>query len=103
MWPSICLPRSEEHTSELQSPMYLVCRLLLEKMKLSRQVELMRRIEVLIERIRWWSSNTVSAFRLRITALPSRLEPDAIPRVSSLTGSEVALWISIRQQTSLFI
>src|ERR1017187_4488933 len=27
------LPRSEEHTSELQSPMYLVCRLLLEKKK----------------------------------------------------------------------
>src|SRR5437762_4557040 len=27
--------RSEEHTSELQSPMYLVCRLLLEKKKLS--------------------------------------------------------------------
>src|ERR1017187_11025845 len=26
--------RSEEHTSELQSPMYLVCRLLLEKIKL---------------------------------------------------------------------
>src|SRR5437879_7644646 len=25
------LPRSKEHTSELQSPMYLVCRLLLEK------------------------------------------------------------------------
>src|SRR5437764_11721681 len=28
--------RSEEHTSELQSPMYLVCRLLLEKKKRSR-------------------------------------------------------------------
>src|SRR5437762_5787069 len=28
---SICELRSEEHTSELQSPMYLVCRLLLEK------------------------------------------------------------------------
>src|SRR5437879_6700132 len=28
-WPG----RSEEHTSELQSPMYLVCRLLLEKKK----------------------------------------------------------------------
>src|SRR5437762_10433494 len=28
--------RSEEHTSELQSPMYLVCRLLLEKKKKSR-------------------------------------------------------------------
>src|SRR5437879_6595806 len=27
----ISAPRSEEHTSELQSPMYLVCRLLLEK------------------------------------------------------------------------
>src|SRR5437879_9230026 len=27
------LPGSEEHTSELQSPMYLVCRLLLEKKK----------------------------------------------------------------------
>src|SRR5437762_9098373 len=28
-----CVFRSEEHTSELQSPMYLVCRLLLEKKK----------------------------------------------------------------------
>src|ERR1017187_9749616 len=27
--------RSEEHTSELQSPMYLVCRLLLEKKRTS--------------------------------------------------------------------
>ena len=30
--------RSEEHTSELQSPMYLVCRLLLEKKK-KKQLE----------------------------------------------------------------
>src|SRR5437763_5461667 len=29
--------RSEEHTSELQSPMYLVCRLLLEKKKKTKQ------------------------------------------------------------------
>src|SRR5437764_11473179 len=29
----IAVVRSEEHTSELQSPMYLVCRLLLEKKK----------------------------------------------------------------------
>src|SRR5437763_4478659 len=28
--------RSEEHTSELQSPMYLVCRLLLEKKKIDK-------------------------------------------------------------------
>src|SRR5437764_8019538 len=31
--PSLQNCRSEEHTSELQSPMYLVCRLLLEKKK----------------------------------------------------------------------
>src|SRR5437764_11176082 len=31
--PAPQAPRSEEHTSELQSPMYLVCRLLLEKKK----------------------------------------------------------------------
>ena len=30
---AIFFGRSEEHTSELQSPMYLVCRLLLEKKK----------------------------------------------------------------------
>src|SRR5437879_11495862 len=31
--------RSEEHTSELQSPMYLVCRLLLEKKNRKRNVQ----------------------------------------------------------------
>src|SRR5437762_9998718 len=31
--------RSEEHTSELQSPMYLVCRLLLEKKKKKTDME----------------------------------------------------------------
>src|SRR5437762_5492271 len=31
--PAARRARSEEHTSELQSPMYLVCRLLLEKKK----------------------------------------------------------------------
>src|SRR5437764_14941920 len=40
--PSV-LPRSEEHTSELQSPMYLVCRLLLEKKKRTRCDEDSRR------------------------------------------------------------
>src|SRR6202011_6237929 len=30
-WVAVSSGRSEEHTSELQSPMYLVCRLLLEK------------------------------------------------------------------------
>src|SRR5437879_10269404 len=31
LWTQVRYKRSEEHTSELQSPMYLVCRLLLEK------------------------------------------------------------------------
>src|SRR5256885_8498296 len=33
--PDALLPRSEEHTSELQSPCNLVCRLLLAKKKLA--------------------------------------------------------------------
>src|SRR5258707_9310802 len=33
VWPIHPNPRSEEHTSELQSRQYLVCRLLLEKKK----------------------------------------------------------------------
>src|SRR5258708_11224663 len=32
-------PRSEEHTSELQSPDHLVCRLLLEKKKTFRKIK----------------------------------------------------------------
>src|SRR5437763_7009223 len=36
--------RSEEHTSELQSPMYLVCRLLLEKKK-KKQLRMQIRYE----------------------------------------------------------
>src|SRR5690348_17869016 len=31
--------RSEEHTSELQSPVHLVCRLLLEKKKKKKQIK----------------------------------------------------------------
>src|SRR5437762_8223551 len=35
--------RSEEHTSELQSPMYLVCRLLLEKKKKYKNYDINRK------------------------------------------------------------
>src|SRR5437764_7902497 len=35
--------RSEEHTSELQSPMYLVCRLLLEKKKNTVSIKYIRK------------------------------------------------------------
>src|SRR3712207_8979733 len=36
-WAPPVMPRSEEHTSELQSRQYLVCRLLLEKKKKQHQ------------------------------------------------------------------
>src|SRR5690348_18099237 len=35
--PATSVARSEEHTSELQSPVHLVCRLLLEKKKKKQQ------------------------------------------------------------------
>src|SRR5437763_13433792 len=38
--------RSEEHTSELQSPMYLVCRLLLEKKKKRKTNENAKQVTV---------------------------------------------------------
>src|SRR3712207_8602848 len=36
--PALATPRLEEHTSELQSRQYLVCRLLLEKKKRNRHL-----------------------------------------------------------------
>src|SRR2546429_9941865 len=36
-WPLLMSRRSEEHTSELQSRLHLVCRLLLEKKKKKKQ------------------------------------------------------------------
>src|SRR5258708_29916923 len=48
IFPNWIPPRSEEHTSELQSPDHLVCRLLLEKKKnkMSTDVTLNRRYAV---------------------------------------------------------
>src|SRR2546429_3725331 len=37
VFEACCQPRSEEHTSELQSRLHLVCRLLLEKKKYQHQ------------------------------------------------------------------
>src|SRR6266487_6633896 len=39
----VVLPRSEEHTSELQSPVHLVCRLLLEKKKERERIRRVRK------------------------------------------------------------
>src|SRR5438876_10340768 len=40
--PNEALERSEEHTSELQSPVHLVCRLLLEKKKKKNNTQNLR-------------------------------------------------------------
>src|SRR5690348_17799239 len=39
--------RSEEHTSELQSPVHLVCRLLLEKKKKKNKTNINHKIKIL--------------------------------------------------------
>src|SRR5690348_17684035 len=44
--PPVLVLRSEEHTSELQSPVHLVCRLLLEKKK---HAEPQRRPDLLLQ------------------------------------------------------
>src|SRR2546426_7850406 len=41
---ALALPRSEEHTSELQSPCNLVCRLLLEKKKKQQMCHCRRKL-----------------------------------------------------------
>src|SRR5258708_20727999 len=43
--------RSEEHTSELQSPDHLVCRLLLEKKKHSKLASIVQRCLVVLLRV----------------------------------------------------
>src|SRR5690348_18219300 len=43
--PSIWSVRSEEHTSELQSPVHLVCRLLLEKKKKKKKTHTQQKIK----------------------------------------------------------
>src|SRR3712207_8342492 len=47
-------PRSEEHTSELQSRQYLVCRLLLEKKKNTRQYNRIVSRRIYIVSINLW-------------------------------------------------
>src|SRR2546426_6585320 len=48
--PDLCEARSEEHTSELQSPCNLVCRLLLEKKKKIRKfIQLTRAVTPMVD------------------------------------------------------
>src|SRR5579863_10730144 len=55
--PDPANPRSEEHTSELQSPVHLVCRLLLEKKKhINKKIN----INTTKKKIRIQKNNTTS-------------------------------------------
>src|SRR6266581_3974638 len=49
---SLALPRSEEHTSELQSPVHLVCRLLLEKKKKKNVEDLLQTNQTKTDKIK---------------------------------------------------
>src|SRR2546429_4391945 len=52
--PTLRFSRSEEHTSELQSRLHLVCRLLLEKKKKKRIIDTTRHtLEMLPPQITW--------------------------------------------------
>src|SRR5205823_13136761 len=51
---SVSRPRSEEHTSELQSLAYLVCRLLLEKKKKYNYLPLSTTAQALISHTWYW-------------------------------------------------
>src|SRR5437762_4610757 len=63
--------RSEEHTSELQSPMYLVCRLLLEKKKRTKS-QFDPFIQYFPHRIEYAHAHPVSAgFASQATEIPT--------------------------------
>src|SRR5437763_7893714 len=49
--------RSEEHTSELQSPMYLVCRLLLEKKKKKKKIINTAKTTIKTQQVKHYDSN----------------------------------------------
>src|SRR4029434_2858074 len=59
--------RSEEHTSELQSHLNLVCRLLLEKKKYHQRVWRLRRGDVL-----FWSAGRVVSVQTRVATRDTR-------------------------------
>src|SRR5687768_1772243 len=100
--------RSEEHTSELQSRLHLVCRLLLEKKKtttdtleagfLSRL--LLNTDEGDIARLneirRWFKPDLAYACDLALVPMLARLEDRGIPLVSAAQGFELVYRRGVR-------
>src|SRR5205823_7303862 len=70
--------RSEEHTSELQSLAYLVCRLLLEKKKLTTLYRVVFQLHHTSEQsLRQHPTKTVSIHHLRVVQSPTDCHPIA--------------------------
>src|SRR5258708_10506013 len=71
--PAILPRRSEEHTSELQSPDHLVCRLLLEKKKNKTKKLILTRSETLSgqerQGISWSSIRSTTAALEKVTVV----------------------------------
>src|SRR2546426_7365154 len=66
----VCLRRSEEHTSELQSPCNLVCRLLLEKKKKKHRLDATAHATPARSRATAYSATCQSPTRVRSTRCP---------------------------------
>src|SRR5256884_3672216 len=90
-WPKLTIAgRSEEHTSELQSPLHLVCRLLLEKKKHGVQPPPLRKIA---------NPRKASQSAQRLPARPSRT--DHLPAsVRAATGVPTLSTRAIKSTTS---
>src|SRR5437764_8907916 len=72
--------RSEEHTSELQSPMYLVCRLLLEKKKTIQSSERLSPTEISHNRLRRYWHTPVDTSLGHPTKSPHKHSPRSDPQ-----------------------
>src|SRR3712207_7408045 len=68
--------RSEEHTSELQSRQYLVCRLLLEKKIVNRDKRKAQAPLVTVRGLRRTSFPLVTVYGSRFTAFSNETRPD---------------------------
>src|SRR5258708_6961711 len=72
--------RSEEHTSELQSPDHLVCRLLLEKKNIDIEQSIFQFCPHLVSTL----AGTLSLDRVNV--LPNTNEPDKIKQLARFCG-----------------
>src|SRR2546422_4759992 len=73
--------RSEEHTSELQSRLHLVCRLLLEKKKKKKRIQLIISFYI----------NSWALFDIHMLRITLRVSLQVAPHLSHSTGADVPM------------